>query len=911
MAKLKFLEKSPIAEIRQTILGILQSSRLYLKQNDLDRVGAQLDTVDILQSFIPSDYLESQSFVSHDEINKRLEASYVDHLINYARVKNLVDGIGEAEKLYIDTVEPVINRILDHESKIKVFKRIQSKKGIYNTILHETFNYDNNYEGTDRRLSVNKVTGSLRLNGSGKLLTTKEKSNITYEVLSEGVQVVDEGPIDNLYNRDRFKPWFVSFTARNFIKNNRYSKLDLSNYSGVAIALRIQFPSVQQLNRVTFSYFSTDVMDILGVFYSELYNQDLNSINLKKADIAFYQNREDTAKEMNIVAVRDNDTEIIQASEVIIVLGQTDFIRVDNSFAYRRLPNLDEFKTLLGNHEFDRKVELNGLKPLKNPTLLFDKDRVLSQFATVNLKEGDKNFVLGLTLFSIENIEYEPYGNFSSKDYKVNGNIVAFALDATKKTTLGIREAVEMFFININKLRLAIASTDDSGRVLDSVLLRTYNITENKYIATTNFIPEIVNGKFKDGALLYLDGNPLKAEDYFFFSRTPRGWSIIVTAPAAHESSVLTMTYYPAAVDHSNTAYDPTRIDMIKVAGKPNVDINFLTYNLNDYIFLQGTLGEIVSYKEGTEIQFTEVNDNVYAAIYKTDTKGIIPANTYTPLSEETTLFNTTDYYYIPEKNVIDMELEVYTLLKGKRLRYNSSPINKWSDIPSPPTSGLLTFTVEAPYIKNMIVLEADKVLYVLGDDNQYLLDTTGNIRAKNVVQIPVDWIQNASDIRVHFMPLFYDATLLQSNILNQNTKEVFDNIRGRQINLNSYPYIDIKILQSSKWKLSRGVFFHKDNFSVTYEPIVVKINNRKAFNVTQYIQDQEQDIFDERDITYTLTENQIIFDRDVDGLSISAEYYVLGNAFSLDIEMFKGDASKYFTTPELNDYTILMATKK
>jgi len=915
MANLKFRLKSPIVEIRDIILTTLRNSKLFRKQADIDRIGSQLDTVEIFQSFIPRDQLEPKSYVAVEELNKRMEGSFIDHLITYKRLENLASGLQEIEQLHENTVVPVINRILDYESKIRVFKKISSQKGLYNTLVHETFNYDNNFEGTERKLAVNKVTGSLRLNGSGKLLSTKERSNISYEILTEGVSIVDQAPIDNIYSRDPLKPWFVSMASKNFTRNKNYSVLNLEDYQGVVMLLRVQFPSVQQLNRITFSYFSTDVMDVLGVFYSEVYNQDLNSISLKTANISFYQNREDTAKELNIVADINGDTDIINAAEVLIVFGQKDYVRVNGSFSYDRQLDLDEFQMKLKEYELKRKTELYGMNPLKNQNVLFDRDRVLNQIEKSTIDDGDRNYILGLTLFAIENISYEPFGTFRSKDITVNGNIVAFSLDVTKKTTFTIREAVEMAFININTRRLPIATLDEFGRVADSTLLTIFDLTNNQYLASTNFIPEIVDGDFKEGAELYLDGQLLASSDYSFYAKTPTGWSLLITAPAAHESSILTMTYYPAAKDHNNTAYEPTRIDMVKVAGKPNVDINFLTYNLNDYVFIKSDDDRIVSFKEGVEITYIGIDGDlggiVYALLPKTGAKGIVPADAYTPTLSEASLFNTNDYYYIPENKVVDVDNEVYTILKNQRLYHNSTEVKKWSDITSPPPSGLLTFTLPNSYIKNMIVIEVDKILFVPSDEHQYGIDSTGDIKNKTVINLPLEWFKNGKDIRVHYMPLFYDYVLLSSNILNHNDKEVFNGTTDSSVQLTRFPYTDIKILQGPKWKLSRGMFFHTDNFSVTYEPIVVKVNNRKAFNVTKYRDDQEEEVFDERDITYTVQGNTIVFANDPGQAQITVLYYTIGNSFSLELQMFKGDASKYFTTPEINDYTVLMATRR
>jgi len=210
-----------------------------------------------------------------------------------------------------------------------------------------------------------------------------------------------------------------------------------------------------------------------------------------------------------------------------------------------------------------------------------------------------------------------------------------------------------------------------------------------------------------------------------------------------------------------------------------------------------------------------------------------------------------------------------------------------------------------------MIVIEVDKILFVPSDEHQYGIDSTGDIKNKTVINLPLEWFKNGKDIRVHYMPLFYDYVLLSSNILNHNDKEVFNGTTDSSVQLTRFPYTDIKILQGPKWKLSRGMFFHTDNFSVTYEPIVVKVNNRKAFNVTKYRDDQEEEVFDERDITYTVQGNTIVFANDPGQAQITVLYYTIGNSFSLELQMFKGDASKYFTTPEINDYTVLMATRR
>ena len=89
----------------------------------------------------------------------------------------------------------------------------------------------------------------------------------------------------------------------------------------------------------------------------------------------------------------------------------------------------------------------------------------------------------------------------------------------------------------------------------------------------------------------------------------------------------------------------------------------------------------------------------------------------------------------------------------------------------------------------------------------------------------------------------------------------------------------------------------------------MVRVNGEKAYNTTRY--KETNTTFDNNKILYTINDNQIVFNREFTGAQIIVDYYYLGDTFSFEIEMYKADNSKYFTTPEIKDITILTAVKK
>ena len=491
MQNIKSLLINPLKEIKDLVNILLKSSKLFIKKSDFDAIQTQLDNTEVINSFIPAEIIEKFEPFFINKINKKLKGGYIDHLIQYTKIKNLEQILKDIDEMYENVVISNIKKILEFESVVATYKNIQNEKGIYNSSIHETFNYDNNYEGSDRRLSINKNAGTLRLNASDSvLLTTVEKSNISYEILTEGIEICEANPIEYIYTRDKYKPWYVSILSKGVLINKNYSNIKLKDYNGVVFLVRVQFPSLQQANRISYSSFSTDVLDLLGIFFTDSYNQNLNSTNLKKLNVDYYNDKSDVSKELNLDFYVNEESDIINATEILLVFGQKDYIVVENNIRYQEELDLDTIENNLYKLEHDRKIELYGMSSIKNQNILFDINRIKYN-KKLNVQQGDRNYIIGFNLFSIENINYEAYGNFRSKNYKTDGNIVAFSLYVNKKSNYTIKEYVELFFINYNGYRFPIGNFDADGRVKDSCLLTNLDIDNNLYSGHTNFIAKL------------------------------------------------------------------------------------------------------------------------------------------------------------------------------------------------------------------------------------------------------------------------------------------------------------------------------------------------------------------------------------------------------------------------------------
>ncbi len=695
-------KKNPISLVKDFVVSLLQKSNIFVQKTEVDYISAILNTSDIIESFIPANPIEIGPVYSK-EINKKLEGCFIDHYLQYKKLKVLYDAMDECTSIYINKVTNITDQIIEKESKLQAFKRTQGNNGLYNNIIHETFLQDNNYDGTERKLSINRAANTLRLNNQSRNLITTETCNLKYEILTDGVSLIDENPLDNLFTRNQFQPWYVSLAAKNFINNQQYSNLDLIDYQGVVILLRITFPSAQQINRLSYNSFSTDNLDLLGIFYSNYYDQDLNSRNIKTVDISSYNNIEGLSKEVNFYELVNNDPQIVTANEVLLVVGQKNYLSVNTNINYDVPYSIDDVIKELKIEERTTKIRNNSIKSIVENNNLINESNILNKATSVNLKEGDKNYLIGLSLLSVENNVYDAFGTYRSTNYEINGNAFGFAIDINKKL-YPIDQGMEMVYVNINSKKIPIASFDTNGRVKDTCILKTISLIDNTFLGYTNFIPELEDGKIKDG-VFYLNGNLLTSEDYSILRKTPRGYELLMTTELAQDGGQLIMSYKTASVDHLGVEYHPERIDMEKEFGRPNIDINFLSKSISDYIYLRsGT--DYISFTEGSEVSYTEILNTKYLSVLKTNSKGFELQDNDRKIDfiDVENFFDTTKYFYIPLEKVLGIEYERYQVIKNEIPKFNKNNLGytstwSWEDIKNIDTTYITLQTNEA-YLK-------------------------------------------------------------------------------------------------------------------------------------------------------------------------------------------------------------------
>jgi hypothetical protein len=928
MPVLKSIQTTAYKLLKTKIAGLLTQSRFYQSRNQLDQINAKLESIDPVESFIPSTPIEERSYLSSDIINKKLEGAYIDHLLQLETLRMCYNGLAELNTIYETRIVPAVKEILNMESKINIYRSLTKYRGIFNNIYHDTFNNDTNSTTNDRKLSINKEAGILRMDSYGKVLTRKETCNLKYEIITEGAELIDEGNIDDLLTDDENSRWYLSYIVNGLPKNESYPRINLSNYNGVIVAVRIQLPSIQQISRITLSDFSIASQDILAVLYSDTHNQSLRSLNIRKADISFYQNKNDSSKEMNIYELHNNVPRIINAAEIVILIGQSNYIESENENKFMRTPNTREIIERLNYYAKSRRIELNSIYNRDASSFILEPESIVRKVQEINIPKGARNYFIGLSKLIVENRVYEPYGVYQSKNIKVDGNIVAFGLKATEKNMHSIGNATILYSINFGSKTIPVQPYKTHDYVIDSFFLYPVNRELNIYRGTTNFIPmRSETDRTKLGGILeiFVDGSiapqPL-VDSIRIVKATETGVVLEVTSTILHENSVITMKYIPAQFDHEGIEYEPDKIDILKIFGKPNIDIKFWSARPEVLFFIKDSSNRSVSLIEGSQCNFVEINGMKFLSVAKSifDTK---VDNNDGPRHKvnDPTLLTLMDNgrYYIPEIHVFTPDDESYVIRKSEipQIMFNGNPTNadNWTTIRTIGTeiNGEYEFITLYEYARNLIVIEVDKSFYRIPVSGQYSVDTAGSINNKRLVRIHKSLIEGAERIRFHYVPLFYyeiPGLVVTTNISNHNKYDLFAGTTNGGVILSKPPFLDNEIIASGKWTLNGGTFYNRNQLSIVYEPILVYVGNQKARNITKYRDTEEEEIFSPDEITYVVEGNKVSFNKNITD-PIRVHYYTIGDEFSYTIQMFRCDNSRYFLTPELKDITMLVASRK
>lgn len=928
MPTLRSLQTTAYKLLKTKMIGLLTKSRFYQSRNQLDQITAKLESVDPVESFIPSTPIEERSYLSSDMINKKLEGAYVDHLLQLETLRMCYNGLSELNTTYETRIVPAVKEILNMKSKINTYGSLTKYRGVFNNINHDTFNHDSNTTTNDRKLSINKEAGILRMNSYGKVLTRKETCNLKYEIITAGAELIDEGNMDDLLLDDESSRWYLSYIVNGLPQNQAYPRINLSNYNGIIVAIRIQLPSIQQISRITLSDFSISSQDILAVMYSDTHDQSLRSLNIRKANIEFYQNKNDSSKEMNLYEMQNNVPGIVNAAEIIILIGQSNYIESENENKFMRTPNTNEIIERLNHYTKSRRIELNSIHDRDASSFILQPESIVQKVQEIDIPKGARNYFIGLSKLIVENRVYDSYGVYQSKNIKVDGNIVAFGIKATEKDMHSISNATILYSINFGSKTIPVQLYKTYDYVIDSFFMYPENREQNIYRGTTNFIPlrsELDRTKLGGLMEIFVDGSiaPQSLIDSIeIVKATETGVVIEMTSTILHENSIVTMRYAPSKYDHEGIEYEPDKVDILKIFGKPNIDVTFWSARPEVLFFIKDNTNRSISLIEGSQCNFIEINGMKFLSVDKSIFDAKVGDNDGPKYkTTDPTLLSLMDdnRYYVPEVYVFTPDDETYIVKKNEipQVMFNGNPTNadNWTTIEAIGTevNGEYEFVILNEYTHNLIVIEVDKSFHRIPVSGQYIVDGVASIQNKRLIRINRSLIEGAERIRFHYVPLFYyeiPGLAITTNISNHNKYDLFAGTTNGGVILSKPPFLDNEIIASGKWTLNGGTFYNRNQLSIVYEPILVYVGNQKARNITQYRETADEEIFSPDEITYTVEGNKLSFNRNITD-PVRVHYYTIGDEFSYTVQMYRCDNSRYFLTPELKDITTLIASRK
>ena len=100
-------KKNPITAVKDLVVSLLQNSKIFVQQNEVDYISNILNTSDVLESFIPAAPIEIGPVYSK-EINKKLEGCYIDHYLQYKKLKVLYEGMDECTSIFFNKVYNIV-----------------------------------------------------------------------------------------------------------------------------------------------------------------------------------------------------------------------------------------------------------------------------------------------------------------------------------------------------------------------------------------------------------------------------------------------------------------------------------------------------------------------------------------------------------------------------------------------------------------------------------------------------------------------------------------------------------------------------------------------------------------------------------------------------------------------------------
>ena len=830
------------------------------------------------------------------------EANNIDSFLNFLRIR-LAHTIDSQSK-YINQIRADGSGLIDLDvNNVNFTDIVQNNFAI--SLNNTTSNFQALVDTDSERLKLQPIR---TYNWAGYF-----KNRVNAEIFSYGTELAEEENRLYMFSNDKTRPWWMIGLSRT-PQNGFVKGIDFSDYPGMIVGVQIGFENIRPINQIKIAPTSTDRLDILGILYNDV---DVER-NWNQLDVS--------QKQLNDFFLEWNFKRIF-AREIILILGQKDFIHIGESYnaSDTRLSAEHIVRQELGLYNRQlygyKKIE-EDQPPISTP-FSDNIKAILERIRLSTLKDPDpdlKQYVIGLNSIEINYHEYLSSGKYEGETYKADGNIIEIQLDDLNKIDVeqdtGILNTVINHDLRIEGNEYPIAQIDNDGYINEGTLIK---VDDNNIKYTwSRFLIDTTEDFF-----ISYNGELLLPSEYIISDPQNGIHLITLNTNKVIINDVIGLRYKPPITNIDGTLYYPNVFNSIKQIGMPNLIIadgnSFLSEDI--YVFpitpTPPTPGPYspdksnpILYEDG-KYRLVELDGIQYIEIANSDLKTAAADYDYTVISSED-IHTLPDAVYIPLEYVSLPQRGFYFGGFREDFTVQTSGGDKYIDI----TDGSLSVNDDTSGYKRGCIL-IEKNGNSVTNITSYGIDISGDIKNKQRLFINDPFINVGDIIQASYIPINTGYVNQKINIRNNNIIENFNGSnQDNTVFINNVPFIDQKIISDqSFWNYSNGIFNLKDNVSIVYEPIKVTIDNFKAINRTEYftgdnpILETTENI---RETEYLVVGNKIIFNRTIgENELIRVEYYELAGEITIINTLYRIDGTAVEITPELYNYTILANIKK
>lgn len=928
---MKYLEyRTRIDSNVEKALSDRLSARILTKTADLRQIydifkGAG-QTVPIGSSFIDQNFIIPEGdILRSDVLNMMQHRMEEDLFVLYEECNGLDQFIGDLDRYVRDTLETEMRSINEASSKTTDYIDLNiSEISGYTDIVHNTFNVSNSiYTGLYPAI-VDRDSETLKIYEAEKeKLNAHGKSRAELFILSKNVQLIETSELDKIHSDDILDPFYTSVIVDGQIENpEEVLETSFEGYNGLIIAIRISLSINTIVNQIRLRPFSTDKVDVLGVYLSTSPDTPLETSGTTSTVGWYKMDTHNENDNMFFYELNSSAREGMPAREVLLILGQKDYIPVKEKMSIRNdLSDIIEIlsdklsHSMLEYTPYKRLQDDKYVDPFKNSV-----KKSLSEIRPVDVKEVKgilKHYILGVSSLDINKVRYGIGGIYISQIYRAVGNVIDVLIEDNSRAV--VYEDVVSACVNYDvyvsdalSIPITPNNDEDPDIIYDAVEIERVEGESKPFVSGTRFRPHPTdpdmvasyNGKNYSGTAIEVTNTP---------SGSGKGVVVYLDIPDAVDNDIVILTYKKAET-LGGVKYEPNRVNMIDAIGRPNIldedlmnslvldyyifkpvltDDKKPDYESNNYLIVDVHDCRIIRYK-GNEYL---IIPNSYAGDVSNAYDDLIPYDELKMGGSANVIAIPYNYYSGPEKGIyfgfIDIEIpNTSSAYEG------STPVAY--DVP-----------MDAAYRRGSLVVKVNGIPVTEGEN---FSEWEPGVDDPNRLYL---WeIENNNTITISYLPIRptvqYSPTEHQrSNIRTANRDETYNGTDDdKSIRLRAFPYSDFNIIGSKEWIYSNGVYTYSRNIGVTYEPITVVVGGKKAFNVTDY-ENRTTPSFSGKRLEYYSDGDKIFFSQVIRGEEIRIEYYSLVDVIAMKVSLLRSDSISDALSPVVYGYTLLANVRK